>query len=208
MAKVLYIEASPRKKRSSSIAIARAFLEEYKKEHPNDEVVELDLWKKKLPEFDGDVIDSKYAILHGHPHTEKQRGAWKQVEEVIDEFKNADKYVFSLPMWNFGIPYKLKHYFDVLVQPGYTFTADQEGYKGLVTNKPILVVYSRGGAYGTETGAQGLDLQKKYMETILNFIGFENFKSLVIEPTLAETEKKELSMKAAKENAKHIARIF
>ena len=26
-----------------------------------------------------------------------------------DHFKSADKYIVSLPMWNFGIPYKLKH---------------------------------------------------------------------------------------------------
>jgi putative NADPH-quinone reductase len=27
-------------------------------------------------------------------------------------------------MWNFGIPYKLKHYIDVLTQPGQTFNFD------------------------------------------------------------------------------------
>lgn len=46
----------------------------------------------------------------------------KNVEDVIEQFTAADKYLFSLPMWNFGIPYKLKHYIDVIVQPGYTFS--------------------------------------------------------------------------------------
>ena len=55
---------------------------------------------------------------------------------MIERFKGADKYLFSLPMWNFGIPYKLKHYIDVLVQPTYTFSfSPKEGYKGLVTRK-------------------------------------------------------------------------
>src|SRR5262245_24362632 len=101
MQKLLYIEASPRKKRSSSIAIAQLFIGAYQKKHPEDDVTLLDLWKRELPVFDGDVIEAKYALLHGKPHTEEQAKAWKRVEETIAEFKNADKYVFSLPMWNF-----------------------------------------------------------------------------------------------------------
>lgn len=191
MPKLIYIEASPRKKRSSSIAIANVFLDAYRKAHPNDEVVILDLWKKELPPFDGDVIDAKYAIMHGQTKSESQIKAWKMVETLIAEFKSGDKYVISLPMWNFGIPYKLKHYIDLLVQPGYTFTTTPDGaYQGLVTGKKMLVIYSRGGAYGAGTGAQQLDFQKPYMETILGFIGFQGISSIVIEPTLAGEDKK------------------
>lgn len=208
MAKLLYIEASPRKKRSSSIALATFFLAEYRKSHPQDEIVVVDLWKKDLPPFDGDVIDAKYAIMHQQTHTEAQVTAWKKVEACIDEFKKGDKYLFSLPMWNFGIPYRLKHYFDVLVQPGYTFTVDDEGYKGLVTDKKALIIYSRGGAYGAESGAQNLDMQKPYMETILGFIGFKTIESIIVEPTLAGEEKKESAVNAAKELAKRVALNF
>lgn len=38
MAKLLYVEASPRKERSASIAVAKAFVEEYRKTHPGDEI--------------------------------------------------------------------------------------------------------------------------------------------------------------------------
>jgi FMN-dependent NADH-azoreductase len=208
MARLLYIEASPRKTRSSSIAVAKVFLTEYRKAQPKDELVTLDLWQKELPVFDGDVIDAKYAILHGKPHTDAQAKAWKKVEEAITEFKNADKYVFSLPMWNFNIPYQLKHYIDVLVQPGYTFTVTPEGYKGLVTNKKIVMIYARGGEYGPDTGAQQLDLQKPYMETILGFIGFENFETIVIEPTLAGEEKKEKALNNAKAQVQKVIARF
>lgn len=210
MAKLLYIESSPRKKRSSSIAVSNFFLSEYRKAHPQDEVVIVDLWKKELPPFDGDVIDAKYAIMHGQQHTEAQAKAWKLVEGVISEFKNADKYVISLPMWNFSIPYKLKHYIDVLVQPGYTFMVTPEGaYKGLVTGKKVQLIYARGGAYGAETGAQQFDLQTRYMETILKFIGFSSLNSILIEPTLAGTpEDKEKIVNKAKEQAQKAAAQF
>lgn len=134
MATLLYIESSPRKTRSKSIAAAKAFLEAYKTAHPNDQVVTIDLWEKALPEFDGFTIDAKYQVLHGQSFSPDQEKAWQAVVDLCDEFKSADKYVLSLPMWNFGIPYKLKHYIDVIAQPGLTFRYDPAtGYRGLVT---------------------------------------------------------------------------
>jgi len=83
MAKLLHIESSPRKDRSASIAVARAFLDEYRKTHTGDTVETLDLWKTELPSFDGDVINSKYIIMHGKEHTPEQKKAWGAVEKVI-----------------------------------------------------------------------------------------------------------------------------
>jgi FMN-dependent NADH-azoreductase len=188
MSRLLYIEASPRKDRSTSIKVARAFVEEYNKTHSADTVDILDLWKTELPSFNGETINAKYTILHGEQHTASQKKAWKAVEDTIAHFKNADKYVFSLPMWNFGIPYKLKHFIDVLVQPGYTFSfSPTEGYKGLVTGKPVVVIYARGGAYKPNTETASLDFQKTYMELLLGFIGFTDIKDIIIEPTLMVT---------------------
>lgn len=209
MARLLYIEASPRKDRSASINIAKSFISEYERTHPDDVVETLDLWANHLPAFDGHVINSKYVILHGLEHTDEQRQAWKAVENIISQFTNADKYLFSLPMWNFSIPYKLKHYIDVIVQPTYTFSfSPEEGYKGLVTGKPIAAIYARGGAYAPATGLENFDLQKAYLEHILAFIGFSNFQTILIEPTLAPPEQKERSMEAAREQAKAIAANF
>ena len=131
------------------------------------------------------------------------------MEDVIEQFTRADKYLFSLPMWNFGIPYKLKHYIDVLVQPGYTFSfSPEEGYKGLVTDKPIAVIYARGGAYGSGTGAESYDLQKAYLEHILGFIGFKDFQTLLVEPTLVSPEEKKKIMEETRKQAKVMAASF
>ena len=32
----------------------------------------------------------------------------------------AERVLISTPMWNFGIPYKLKHWLDIINQPGLT----------------------------------------------------------------------------------------
>lgn len=188
MSKLLYIESSPRKTRSKSIVVANAFLQSYKATHPTDEIVTIDLWNRALPEFDGYTIDAKYQVLHGLAFDEAQRRAWHAVVDICDEFKAADKYLFSLPMWNFGIPYKLKHYLDLLLQPGQTFAYDPvEGYSGLVNGKPVAVVYARGGAYSDEQSMK-LDHQKSYLELVLGFIGFNSIQSIVVEPTLGVPE--------------------
>jgi FMN-dependent NADH-azoreductase len=207
MAQLLYIESSPRKTRSASIEVSKTFLQAYERSHAKDQIRTIDLWKKELPSFDGYVIDSKYAILHGQQHSEEQKQAWSAVERLIEEFKKADKYVISIPMWNFSIPYILKHYIDLIVQPGYTFSfSPSEGYKGLVTGKPALLICARGGAYGAGSGEEEMDLQVKYMEAILKFIGFSDIRTLLVEPTLSDS--KDRAVEAAKKQAEELAKTF
>lgn len=185
MSNLLYIKASPRHNRSRSVAVADAFIATYQQIHPEDSITELDLFTTALPTFDGLLVEAKYLILHGKPHTDQHRQAWKSVENVIAKFIAADKYVLATPMWNFSIPYRLKQYIDILVQPGYTFSFDDEnGYQGLVKDKPMLAVYARGGQYPPGSEAEAYDLQKRYIEQIFSFMGFSSISSILVEPTL------------------------
>jgi FMN-dependent NADH-azoreductase len=209
MAKLLYIEASPRKSRSKSIEVTQTLLSTLQSTHSSVHVDKLDLWATELPRFDGDTLEAKYAILHGQSHTPEQAEAWKRVEAVIERFKSADWYLFSLPMWNFGIPYVLKHFIDVIVQPGLTFSfSPSEGYKGLVTGKKAAAVYARGGAYGPGTGAEGYDLQSKYLAVILGFIGVTDLADIFVEPTLAGPAELEAMVTKAKELAVATAKAW
>jgi FMN-dependent NADH-azoreductase len=206
MAKLLHIESSPRGDRSASITVAHQFLNAYRTTHPGDTVETLNLWTAKLPEFDGATIEGKYAILHGQKFTPEQAQAWAEVTRVAEYFKSFDKYVFSLPMWNFGIPYKLKHWIDVIAQPGLAFSFSPEtGYKGLVTGKPTVAVYARGGAYGPGTGAEGYDAQSTYLKQILGFIGITDLKEIFVEPTLGA---KDEALAKGHAKAKELAASF
>lgn len=209
MTKLLYIEASPRKERSASIAVAQNFLAEYRTTHPADTVETLDLWQTELPPFDQSTIDAKYSILHGLPHSPEQKRAWESVERLAAHFKSADKYVFSVPMWNFGVPYILKHYIDLLLQPGLTFSfTPAEGYKGLVTGKPALVIYAQGGQYPKGTPWENYDLQSKYLELVLGFIGFTDVKQVFVNGTLNGPDGKDEAVAAGTAEALRFARQF
>ncbi len=207
MARLLYIEASPRKNRSTSIELAGIFRDTYLNAHPGDEIRSINLWNLTLPEINGEVLNAKYALLHGLKPTVKEAEAWQDIVRVVDQFKAADKYIFGVPMWNFGIPYKLKHYLDIIVQPGYTFSFSPEaGYAGLVTGKPAAVIYARGGSYTGDAAV--MDMQKSYMELVLRFIGITDIRSVVAQPTLGNVQEVEIGWETARALAEQLARDF
>jgi FMN-dependent NADH-azoreductase len=209
MSTILYIKASPRTGRSHSVAVADAFVESYRRSHPDDKIKTIDIFLKKLPAFDLPAATAKYKIMHNEEHTQKDRRIWKQIVSVIDEFKSADKYIFAVPMWNFSIPYRLKQYIDIIVQPGYTFTAKEDSsYEGLVRDKQVFIAYARGGEYSTDA-AKAFDMQTKYLELILGFIGLSDIRSVIIEPTLAGgTDVAKQKQAKAIEQAKQMAKAF
>jgi len=210
MAKLLYIKASPMGELSYSVAVADAFIEAYRKQNAQDEIKVIELFKVALPAFDFEAASAKYKIMHGKEHSPKDRRIWQGIVSVIDEFKSADKYVLAVPMWNFSIPYRLKQYIDIIVQPGYTFTVTASGgYDGLVKGKPVFIAYARGGEYKAGTGGDAFDLQKKYLELILGFMGLTDIRSVTVEPTLAGGRETANQKRAgAIEKAKELARKF
>ena len=208
MSTLLYLEVSPTKLRSKSIAVAKEFLAAYRDANPEDAIDTWDLWNTTLPEFDGHIIDAKYKILQGKPHSAEEALAWEEVVRIFDRFSAADKYLLGVPMWNFGIPYKLKHFIDVITQPGLAFRFSPEsGYHGLVTGKPAVVIYARGGDYSSEQ-MQVLDFQKRYVETLLGFIGFTDIRSVIAEPTAGGPEQVAEVEEMAKAKAREMGTEF
>lgn len=207
MAKLLHIQASPMDDLSFSIRAARAFVKAYREAHPADQVETLNLWQADIPAFDSTAASGKYKVMRGLPHAADEAAAWQRVVKVVNHFKSADKILVSSPMWNFGIPYRLKQYIDVIVQPGLTFSYDPKtGYSGLVTGRPAQLILARGGEYPQGTQAAGFDHQRPYLELLFGFIGFTDVRTLVVEPTLAPAGEAKLA--AAISAAQEAARRF
>lgn len=209
--KLFYLQGSPMSERSFSTRVAEAFLEDYVKSHPGDTIRRFDIWEEELPQFDQMTASGYYNMMRGKPQSEEEKVAWEPVQKTIDDFKSADKFVVSSPMWNFSIPYRLKQYLDTIIQPGQTFSfSHKEGYKGLVTGKPLLLILARGGGYSEGTHAATFDYQKYYLDLIFRFIGFEDIRDIIIvEPTLMggkETAEAKLAEAIAK--SKSIAATF
>ena len=179
-------ESSPRKDRSHSVAVAHAFLDAYRAAHPADAVDTWDLWSpaERLMEFDGDAITAKYAARGpAVVHTPAEAEAWATITRSIDRLRSADRYLFGVPMWNYGVPYKFKHLVDIVTQPGLTFRPDPKGPIGLLTGRRAVVISARGGVYAPGTPRAADDMELPYVNRWLNLIGVTDVTSILVEGT-------------------------
>ena len=187
MKNLLYIEASPRKSRSASIDVAKAFIQRFELRYPRSEVVTLDLWSLELPEVSDELLEAKYAGINGEPLTPARQQAWERVKSLGQAFHEADHILLSVPLWNFGIPYKLKHLIDAVCHKDILFSfSPEEGAGGLLGGKAATLVLARGLDYAADgVGSfHALDFQKPYLEAWLKFVGIERFNTITVDKTL------------------------
>ena len=186
MTRLLYVKASPRGSDSKSTAIADAYLAALKERAPTIDVDTIDLWLETLPPFDGDKVAAKMSVITGQSHDGRQKTAWDQIAAIANRFTAADRYLFAVPMWNGGVPYPLKHYIDIIHQPGILFGLDPAtGYFGLLKNKKAVVAMTSG-AYAAKfpSPAFGVDHQSTYLRAWLNQAGVTDIAEIRFQPTL------------------------
>lgn len=185
MSTLLHIRTSPSGVLSTSRRVAGAFLDAYGTAQPSTEISVLDLWATHLPAFDVTAVKAQGKVLAGEAQSADEHAVWREIEAMCAQLQDADRVLVSCPMWNFSIPYKLKHYLDVICQPGLTFSwTPKDGYTGLVTGKPVQLILSRAGAYTPPAPNAWMDHQKSYLELIFGFLGFTDIRTLVVEPTM------------------------
>jgi FMN-dependent NADH-azoreductase len=172
MPRLLFIQASPRPSGSFSLAAAERFLSRLRDRLPALEVDSLDLWRAELPEFDGAALAAKYARLAGRGLQPREAAAWRTIEAMVARLDTADLVLIATPMWNFGIPYKLKHWIDLVTQPGLAFSFDPAtGYSPLLRARPTLAIVASAGDYSEGPSWGRPDLATPYLEAALRFIG-------------------------------------
>jgi FMN-dependent NADH-azoreductase len=149
----------------------------------------MDLWRDHLPEFSGPVMEAKYARINGQPFTEPQRDGFADAERIALRFALAERVVISTPMWNFGIPYKLKQWFDVVIQPGLTFRfTPGQGYLPLLKDRPTVVILASGSDFVTGMNRGRIDMATPYLREALRFIGVSDVRFVLIGPTTGPAE--------------------
>jgi FMN-dependent NADH-azoreductase len=206
MNNLLYIKASPRSADSKSSALADAYIAALRERLPDLSVDTLDLSRESIPDFDGDKVAAKMAVIAGRTNDGRQRSAWDEIMEVAIRFIAADRYLIASPMWNGGIPYRLKQYIDVIHQPGLLWGLDpQTGYYGLLKDKKAVLALTSGAyAPSMPSPAFGIDHQSTYLRDWLNQAGVTEIEEIRFQPTLL-TSDFEGSFKAAVSSARSLA---
>jgi FMN-dependent NADH-azoreductase len=205
---LLHISASPRGEASESLAIARTFLDAYRAAQPDHRIDTFDLWDGTLPPFGPDAAAAKMAVFAGQEPSGAAAQAWDAASRTFDRFAAADAYLFSVPMWNAGVPYVLKQFIDVVSQPGMVFGFDPErGYSGLLAGKKAVVVYTSA-VYGDgRDAAFGQDFQRPFFSGWLRWAGITDVTEISFRPNLVTTDA-ELLRKQAHEDAVTAATTF
>ncbi|MBI5972988.1 FMN-dependent NADH-azoreductase [Staphylococcus caledonicus] len=208
MAKLLYITAHPLDElASNSMAAGKAFLEAYKENHSSDEVKHIDLFKEDIPMIDKDVLTGWGKLRNGDTLTNEEQQKVDRLSAILDEFLAADKYVFVSPMWNLSFPPVLKAYIDAISIAGKTFKYTAEGPQGLLTDKKVLHIQSRGGFY-SEGPAAEMESGDRYLKTIMSFLGVPSYETVIIEGHNAEPERTEEIKAASLAEAREMSKNF
>lgn len=211
MAKVLYITAHPHDdKQSYSMAVGKAFIDTYKEVNPNDEIVNVDLYKEHIPEIDVDVFSGWGKLQSGKGLEElssDEKAKVGRLSELCEQFISADKYIFVTPLWNFSFPPVLKAYIDAVSVAGKTFKYTEQGSVGLLTDKKALHIQARGGIYSGGPAAQ-MEMGHRYLNIIMQFYGVPSFEGLFVEGHAAMPDKAQEIKANAIARAKDLAHTF
>lgn len=211
MAKVLYITAHPHdEKVSFSMATGKAFIDTYKEVNPNDEVVHIDLYKENIPSIDADVFEGWGKLQSGKGFEELSKEEKEKVgrlNELSEQFIEADKYVFVSPLWNFSFPPVMKAYLDSVAVANKAFKYTAEGPIGLLTDKKALHIQASGGIYSKGPAAD-MEMGHRYLNTLMNFFGVPSFEGLFVEGHAATPEKAEEIKEDGINRAKDLAHTF
>lgn len=187
MTRLLHVAASPRGMASESRHIAETFLRAYREAHPDNEMATWDLWDGTLPEFGPSAVAAKMAVFGGAAPRPEHAAAWRAVETSFRRLESAEHLLFSVPMWNAGVPYILKQLIDVVSQPGMVFGVDPHtGYSGLFAGrgKKAVVIYTSA-VWGPSLGPEfGRDFQSTFFEDWLRWTGIDDIATIGFHPTL------------------------
>jgi FMN-dependent NADH-azoreductase len=178
---VLFVKANDRPvEQAVSVKLYYAFLESYRKSHPDDTIIELDLYKEDLPYLNADMINGNFKAARGMELTPAEQAAVAVSGKYLDQFLAADKVVFAFPLWNFTVPAVLHTYIDYLCQAGKTFKYTEQGPVGLVSDKKVALLVARGGIY-SEGPAASAEMAFNYMRNILAFFGVTDTTNVIVE---------------------------
>ena len=180
--KLLRIDSSARAASVTRRLTARA-AEEWKKNHPDGEVIHRDLSATQIPPITDDWGATR---LEASQLTPAQRAYLSISDQLIEELRSADTIIIGAPMYNFSISSSLKAWIDQVVRIGKTLGYGPDGPRGLLEAKEVMVITARGGAYAKGTFTEAFDFQATYLRHVLGFIGLTNVTFIHAENQLRE----------------------
>lgn len=172
----------PHSKESSSLTVLNYFLSIYKELTDENSISQINLYESSIPALDPAMLTTINKLQSGGRLTDNEQNLLKRRDELISQFKEAKRIILVMPLHNFNISSKVKDYIDNIFVARETFKYVAGGSVGLLDDgRKVLVVQSSGSIYDQNDRYTPMDHSSKYLESIFNFMGFDEYHILRIQ---------------------------
>lgn len=172
---ILRIDTSLFSEQGVSSQLNQTLVDQLSAQFDEAQVTLRDLAKQPLPHFSAEVIAAITASAE--QRTPVQAELASLADQLLAEVQQADILVVAAPMYNFGVPSTLKAWIDFIARAGVTFRYTKNGSEGLLHNKTVYIVTTRGGVHKEQV----TDLQVPYLQTYFNFLGITDVRIIYAE---------------------------
>jgi FMN-dependent NADH-azoreductase len=197
---LLRVDASIHGPASASSALADLVFAEFTAARPEEPVVIRHLGDHPVP-AQAWALAVAGAFTPEADRTPDQIEALTLASSVATELADAHAALLALPLYNFGVSQHVKAWIDLAI-------AGAPPGERLLRDKPVVLVTTRGGAYGPGTPREGWDHSTSYLRRILADVwGAEltvierEFTLVGVNPALDEFSEMAGQMKQAAEEA-------
>lgn len=159
---------------------------------PNIDVTHRDLGIDSIPHFTAQTM------------ADIGEGKAELADQLIAELQTADILVLGAPMYNFTIPSVLKAWFDHVARAGTTFEYTDSGPVGLLRDKKVIVLTSRGGIHRDGPS----DHVVPYLTTILGFLGLTDIDYIYAEGLNMSGGAREAAVSAAEHHVNTVVQAL
>ncbi|MBR9883917.1 MAG: FMN-dependent NADH-azoreductase [Oceanospirillales bacterium] len=198
MTTLLYLKTSANGERSRSAQLCERFIQQRFDAQPDTRLITRDLVTQPLPHLGAEQWD---ALRLPASDCSAEQLAYRHLSDaLIEEFESADTVVIALPLYNFGIPSQLKAYFDLLARAGVSFEFTETGPKGLLRDRDVYLIATRGGTLDSND-----DHQIPPVRQFLSLIGIQRVHALIADGLDLSPDSREQSLLAAHQRMAEIA---
>ena len=165
--RLLHVDSSIRGEHSISRRLSARAAGRWLAAHPGGTVTYRDLGAHPLPHLDAEGGLARHVAPAEHGPA--QAASWALSKQLNDEVKRADTILLGLPVYNFAAPSTIKAWVDHLIAPG--LSMDPVTKEGLLGDRELIVLASRGGGYGPGTPREGWDHAEQWLPHALASTG-------------------------------------
>ncbi len=186
MKTLLVIRSSLFGGQGQSSQLIEAYTRGWRDRNPGARVVCRDLAADPIPHLAGEAFAGFH--VDSVQRTPAQQATVAVSDALIAELKIADEMVIGLPMYNFTVPSTFKSWMDHVARAGVTFQYTENGPVGLLEDRRVVVIATRGGHYAGTPADTQTGLVRNFLGLLgLKQVEFIHVEGLAMGPDSAES---------------------